>query len=641
MKKYIFFLALSVLLLVGCLFYKETVEGSEEKKLFFVVDNNLIQEKIYCFYNQADGYYYLFLPSYADLKSVKINIGKREICLFERDEAKIFLHNGEDLHQMRFDQTYHFYYMSRDDSIMEEGTLVIMKSANLPALFIETGSGNMESVDADKEYKEQGGHFTLVNETGAIECRDALEHITGRGNSTWYTDKKSYGVKLQNGADLFHMGYADKWVLLPNIQDEAYIRNKMTYDMALAAGMEGAAKSKYIDLYLNHEYHGMYQLCEKIEIGENRIPANNLEAKNKYANEDYDYAEPFGDEWEKGILLQTTPENITGGYLLERDVKNKYSVEKSGFKTRTLEDCYTIKSPERASETQVAYIKALFEDAERAIVAEDGKNPDTGRSYLEYIDLESFAQKYIIEELSRNNGGGASSSFFYKPNDEISTKIFGGPVWDYDKAYGILKDYNANTKDLGYLTLRVEATQLFKELYKHPEFQAMVRECYVSFFSGYVEELCQTKIDEYAAEIKVSAKMDEKRWQSQREAGSKRLCSADTLDERIQYIKDFIAARKEFLDVIWGQNIQGNENQICNVTFLGEDFYRNTTLGVRKGERLEAVPNGSADSISQGHSELVFQGWYNVDTGEMFDIAKPVKQDMILIGKWDTDDGNP
>lgn len=74
---------------------------------------------------------------------------------------------------------------------------------------------------------------------------------------------------------------------------------------------------------------------------------------------------------------------------------------------------------------------------------------------------------------------------------------------------------------------------------------------------------------------------------------------------------------------------------------MGEDFYRNTTLGVRKGERLEAVPNGSADSISQGHSELVFQGWYNVDTGEMFDIAKPVKQDMILIGKWDTDDGNP
>ncbi len=649
MKKIYQFLMLSVLLVILCAFCYEKARSyyavDEIKVLdgegfFFLLDNNLIQEEIYCFYNNADGNYYLFLPSFADLRDVKVVYQGALDCFFQKDGTELFLESGDDIRELALDQSYHFCFKERDGQTIEEGNLIVMRSSKLPALFIETESGTMESVDADKSYKEPG-IFTLHNENGNIECRDTLDHITGRGNSTWNTDKKSYGVKLKNGADLFGMGYADKWILLSNVQDDAYIRNKITYDMAIAAGMEGATQSRYIDLYLNHRYHGMYQLCEKVEIGTNRIRANDLEAENKYLNEDYDIAEPFGDETRKGVALGNTPGNITGGYLLERDIWSKYRMEKSGFKTSVLGDSYTIKSPEGATESQVDYILTLFNEAEKAILDKEGINPDTGRSYLEYIDLKSFAQKYIIEELSRNNGGGSSSSFFYKPNDEISTRIFCGPVWDYDKAYGILKNYNSNTRDLGYLTLRVETTQLFKELYKHREFRQMVYECYRDFFSGYIEKIYEDKIDRYIEKIKDSANMDGKRWQSQIESLCASLGSADTLNERAEYIKVFLKERKRFLDMVWNEGIKESNVKICNVTFLAEDFYRNTTLGVVKGERLEAIPDGSVDSGSQGHPELVFLGWYDKDTRELFDITKPIERDMVLSGKWEVQHEQP
>lgn len=194
--------------------------------------------------------------------------------------------------------------------------------------------------------------------------------------------------------------------------DNIYIRNKITYDMAVSAGMEGAPESRYIDLYINHKYHGMYQLSEKVEIDPERIAVDDLGRENERVDKEYKMAEKFGDDIAKGIRLNGSPEDITGGYLIERDVHGKYAAETSGFQSITSGEYYTIKSPEYASEAEVYYIRELFSEMEAAVRDENGINPDTQKSYLEYIDLDSFAQKYIIEEFSKNNGGGATQFFF-------------------------------------------------------------------------------------------------------------------------------------------------------------------------------------------------------------------------------------
>jgi hypothetical protein len=166
-----------------------------------------------------------------------------------------------------------------------------MCASDLPTLFIRTDSGTMDAVDGDKTQQEAGS-YVLMDSDGTLLCADDLDHITGRGNSTWRYPKKSYSIKLESAEDLLDMGRAQNWILLSNVEDITYLRNKITYDMAIEAGMTGAPESRYIDLYINDQYNGMYLLCEKIEPGENRIPMTDLDMENKRLNKDIQLAEP-------------------------------------------------------------------------------------------------------------------------------------------------------------------------------------------------------------------------------------------------------------------------------------------------------------------------------------------------------------
>ncbi|MDE7248148.1 MAG: CotH kinase family protein, partial [Lachnospiraceae bacterium] len=402
-----------------------------------------------------------------------------------------------------------------------------------------------------------------------------------------------------------------------NVEDPAYIRNKITYEMAIAAGMEGSPKSQYIDLYINHTYHGMYQLCEKVEIDAERVPVADLEAENERLNRDIEKCGHFETEERKGMVLLTEPGDLTGGYLLERDVPEKYWEEVSGFATDGLGDLYTIKEPTYASEAEVDYISGLVNDMERAILSEDGVNPDTGMSYTDYIDMRSFAQKYILEELSKNNGAGATSSFFYKPQDTISTKLFAGPVWDYDKAYASLTGMNESVKDLCYLMLRdSNPTYLFLQLNRHPEFLEEVSVCYREFFSDYMQEIVDEKIDEYVSEISVSVAMDRIRWKSVDD-------EPVDYDYEIEKIKKFLLARKKFLDEAWLE-----QEELCMVTFVSETD-REYYVSVIVGSTLERLPGSEPGTVS---GDMMFDGWYT-ERGVPFDDTTPVSEDITVYGK--------
>lgn len=590
-------------------------EGDCMESLCFVVDNAASGQEIRCFTDEAEQTGYLFLPSYANAGDVKISFVGAERAVFDGGGEKIFLKNGDDIGDLTYGEPYDMSFYGRAGNRLAGRTMVVMHSSNLPAVFLETESGSMERVDADKEYEEAGKIFVFESD-GKMVCADKLDHISGRGNSTWAYPKKSYGIKLKNEADLFGMGSAEKWILLSNVEDRAYIRNKITYEMALAAGMEGSPESQYIDLYINNQYHGMYQLCEKIEIDPERIPIADLGEQNKRINKGLEGYQRFEDENRKGVALSVEPGKLTGGYLLERDVMVKYADEVSGFETTLLGDPYTIKDPKYASQAEVDYISGLMNEMEKAVMAEDGVNPDTGKSYLDYIDLESYAKKYIVEELSKNQGGGATSSFFYKPQDEISTKLFAGPVWDYDKAYGRLQGIDGMPRDLCYLTQRVESTSLFLYLYSHPEFRQMVSDCYQAFFTDYFQVIQEQKIDEYVSEIYESANMDRVRW--------KEIYGEVNYTTEVWIIRDFLSARKTFLDEIW---IDGKE--LCTVHFLAEEFGQEMYVSVIRGETVESLPIGEP---GEREGDRVFDGWYRAD-GRPYDGTEPVVEDITVYGR--------
>lgn len=620
MKKRRGVLLICLLLIVVTVVWEraETTEteytGGCMESLRFTVQGNMSQQALQRFQEEDGQVSYLFLPSYANMGDVKISFMGADAVAFSEGGEEIVLKDGDGLNKLEIGKQYDMRFTGKSGTL-EQGMLVIMHSSNLPALFLETESGSMEMVDADKEYEEPG-RMVLYDASGSLVCADELQRISGRGNSTWGYPKKSYGIRLKNPADLLDMGSAANWILLSNVEDNSYLRNKITYDMAVAAGMEGAPESRYIDLYINHAYHGMYLLCEKVEIDQERIPAANLHLENKRLNKDIEFASRFDEGDKKGAVLRMNPHDISGGYLLERDVSEKFTNEVSGFETGILHDQYTIKSPKYASEAEVDYISGLVCDMEKAVVADDGINPDTGMHFTQYIDLRSFAQKYMIEELCKNNGGGATSSFFYKPEDAVSTRIFGGPVWDYDKGYGKVYGFDSSARNLCYLSQRGNGTVLFWYLSRHPEFQQMVETCYQEFFSDYMQRICDELIDTYASEMYASGEMDQIRW-----AGI--YGGKETLGQRADVIRTFLRERKSFLDEVW---IEGRE--MHTVHFIAEDYVRDNYMSVIAGECPGELPIGEVGSVSDG---LVFEGWYTRD-GELFDGTEPLWEDITVYG---------
>lgn len=596
-------------------------EGAIENSLTFTYTGG---REIKCYktpYGEQEGVSYVFFPSYADLAQVGVDTAAGRVD-FAGGEGMAAVREGEHA-VCSFEEGIPYQVSFYNSSGRETGRkkIVFLKSGKLPTLYVSTQSGNMEALDADKSYKEKA-FVELLDETGKELFSEDIKSISARGNQTFGYEKKSYQIRLKSPEDFMGMGESDTWILLCNVYDPAYIRNKLTYEMALQAGMPASPRSEYIDVYFNGVYSGMYQLCEKVQVGENRIEIGDLEKQNRALNgEVLDYIEGFvsEDNRRKGTRLASDPQDITGGYLIEHDYGAKYEEETSGFITG-LGDHYVLKNPQHASEAEVAYISGLMQEIEDAIRTEDGRHPVTGKHYTEYIDLESWADKYLVEEITRNNGGGASSSFFFKPEDSISTKVYGGPVWDYDKGYGNASRHNKNTRDLGLLTLHASNTAWFYYLYQHEDFVETVKKEYREKFADYLSEMAERKIDEYLAKIEAAAVPDRVRFAHVYDS-----LGEGALDYKAQaeMVREFIRERKAFLDEVWLEDAE-----ICMVRFLQEEGEVSRCFGVKAGECIQELP----DENGKGRN---FFGWRIAGTQEMLTPDTVITQDMDAYVVWE------
>ena len=593
-----------------------------ENCLTFTYDGN---RELKCYNANPDNpesVSFVFLPSYADLEQISVNAIADRVDFMDETETKTISVTTGETTVCSFEagipyQTH--FYNSTGKEIGSE-TIIFLKSGKLPTMYVTTATGSMEKLDADKQYKENGA-IELLDASGNLIFSDELRSISARGNQTFTFEKKSYQLNLKTPVDFMEMGTSDTWILLCNVYDPAYIRNKLTYDMALQAGMPGSPRSEYIDVYFNGAYAGMYQLCEKVEIGENRLEIADLEMGNRTLNgEKLDYADTFATEdgKGKGTVLVRNPQDITGGYLIEHDYGEKYGEVTSGFIT-DMGECFALKNPSHASAEEIAYIRERIQEIEDAIRAEDGYHPVTGRHYTEYIDLESWADKYLVEEITRNNGGGSTSSYFYKPQDAISTKVYGGPVWDYDKGYGNAVGYNQNTRDLAFLTLHAVYTNWFYYLYQHEDFVEMVKKEYREKFSDYLTEMAEEKAGEYLQQIEDSAVLDRARF-SHVYLGF----GEDALDYKAQAeaVRQFIRERKAFLDEVWLEDAG-----ICMVHFKDEDGGGNRSIGVIKGECIQEFPMDEWETRE-------FLGWKIEGTEEYLTLQMPITEEMTVYAVW-------
>ena len=273
---------------------------------------------------------------------------------------------------------------------------------NLPTVVINT-KGAQEVTSKEEELSSV---VYIVSEEGKKLLATEKTGVRGRGNASWNFPKKPYRLKFDEKQQLLDApAKAKKWTLINNYGDKTLMRNILAFELSRRFGLAYTPYCHPVDVVLNGEYRGCYQLCDQIEVNKNRVNIIEMEPEDV-----------------------TLPE-LSGGYLIEVDAYA--STEASHFYS-TLGTPVTIKSPddEDIVNAQTRYITDYFNRMENAVFASNFADPETG--YRRYLDLDSFLKHFMVGEMSGNTDTYWS---VYMTKDRESDKFFTGPVWDFDIAF--------------------------------------------------------------------------------------------------------------------------------------------------------------------------------------------------------------
>ena len=261
--------------------------------------------------------------------------------------------------------------------------------------------------DSDDHSTKAPGRVVLMDDNLNLEYEGSVEAIKGRGNSTWKnSNKKPYQIKLTKKTNLIDISdntqKAKKWILLANDFDASLMRNHIAFSLAHEMGLESTPEGRFVDLYYDGDYRGVYYLCEKVEIGDGRveIPAS-----------------------------KENLEEIDSSYLLEFD--DLYYKGNPYFRANG--DFIVCKEPEEPSQNQLDYIAGLVREA-FSCIENGGKSANSEKTLFDYFDKESLVKYFLVMQFVGNEDEFLTSTYMYRPEGE--DKIYMGPVWDCDLSMG-------------------------------------------------------------------------------------------------------------------------------------------------------------------------------------------------------------
>ena len=309
---------------------------------------------------------------------------------------------------------------------------------------------------------------------------DGAIGIKLRGNSSLSFNQKKYTIELrdENGKEkdfsLLGMPANSDWVLLAPYNDVSMMRDPMAFQLWRDMGHWGP-RTEMVELYVDDDYRGIYILSEAIKRGEQRVNVSKLKKTDIEGRE------------------------LTGGYILRIDA---YDEDDATFASKvpgigegliTSQIVWSCIYPKKKNlqEKQLTYIEAFVDSVELTIQSEHFTDPRWG--YARFIDVPSLVDYFIHTELSLNADGYKRSAYFYKEKDKEDGsigKLFAGPVWDYNLAYGNCNFCNANNIEAwcfeGGNTQPTPA--LWQRLLQDPSFRKAVKKRYKELRKGLLSD---------------------------------------------------------------------------------------------------------------------------------------------------------
>ena len=162
--------------------------------------------------------------------------------------------------------------------------------AAIPTIKITTQNGS--DVTQKNYYVMNMELSDLDNPINNLSKTGNVDSIKVRGNSTSDASKKPYRIKFDKKTSLFELPAAKSWVLLANYYDNTQILNALAFELGKRLGLEFTPDYRFVDVYINNSYKGIYLLCDQIQVNKNRI---NISKTDGWLVE-FDYHAPEADE---------------------------------------------------------------------------------------------------------------------------------------------------------------------------------------------------------------------------------------------------------------------------------------------------------------------------------------------------------
>ena len=342
----------------------------------------------------------------------------------------------------------------------------------LPTLYLTTNEG--ETLDySNKTDTYYSATIVIVDKHGTMKQRDEAVTFRGRGNATWNSGsyKKPWRLKfpsktsllaewdLSKGEEVENHADEKSWTLLSNPFDKSMIRNAVTCELGKLIGLPFCPAYRFVDLVLNGEYYGTYQVSDHMNVAKKRVWVG---SKNDWFMElcDGAYAE--------------APDFSTGGCH------------------------FNIKNPDDDT-AAAAEMQAYMARVVNAV------NSKTGLGEL--VDLASLADYLMGMDVTANYDGVKGNGYCYK-GLEATDKLKWGPLWDIDLGYGNVGGWasasNVDTKHFWEIQTGYNSW-FFRAIYESAEFQKVFYPRWKAVYEADLANNLNQKVEAIYNEVKTSA----------------------------------------------------------------------------------------------------------------------------------------
>lgn len=377
--------------------------------------------------------------------------------------------------------------------------------SGLPVTIINTP--NNQDITSKEEYIEN----TLISvfQTDVIDEFCELSNIKGRGNSTWIRPKKPYAIKFDKKKSLLSLPEDKSWVLLANYLDPTLIRNSVALYMGNELSiLDWTPHYQYVDFMLNGQYKGIYQLGEKVKISKKRVNV--------------------GDD----------------GFLMEIDQRALTEEDARYFLVDHLPRPVNIKDPEVDYDSEdYNYAKNYVLTAEGALYADNFTDAEEG--WRKYMDMDSFVEWYLINEISKNADACDLYSSCYM-NLKRGGKLKMGPIWDFDMGFAGYALGDAASWANNPEGFRLKGAGWFARLFQDPAFVARVKERFNEYYSN--RQQIYDYINAKCNEIKPKIYEENKLWGQVCDASSTEEDVKTAYQEKVDEMKSWIESRFQWLN---------------------------------------------------------------------------------------------